>query len=67
MPFDKKDDSSYMDGVPVKISEKYKRRPVIRLPVSAQNCTPGPALYQEVGLPYLLNLRSVMQSSLRIN
>lgn len=44
MPYDKKDENPYMEGVPVKISEKYKRPPVIRLP---KNCNPPAVLLDD--------------------
>lgn len=43
-----KTQTSFVDGVPVKISEQYKPPRRVILPVSCQNCTPGEALYQEV-------------------
>ena len=48
LPHGKSQPNTFVDGVPVKISEQYKPPRRVILPVSCQNCTPGEALYQDV-------------------
>lgn len=47
LPHSKTQPNTFVDGVPVKISEQYKPPRRVILPVSCQNCTPGEALYQD--------------------
>lgn len=61
MPYDKKDENPYMEGVPVKISEKYKRPPVIRLPNSCQNCTSPAILYEDYDFRLERNVLSKLE------
>ncbi|KAL0271656.1 UNVERIFIED_CONTAM: hypothetical protein PYX00_008679 [Menopon gallinae] len=39
--------NTFVDGVPVKISEQYKPPVKVTLPFSCQNCTPSDSLYTE--------------------
>lgn len=40
--------NTFVDGVPVKISEQYKPPIKVSLPFSCQNCAPSESLYTEV-------------------
>ena len=48
LPHSKAQPNTFVDGIPVKISEQYKPPRRVILPVSCQNCTPGETLHQDV-------------------